>query len=361
MLFPRLLLGLVAQAQAALPIIGILCQPFEDGHSSFLPASYVKWVEAVGARAIPLLYDWPTETLDEVLAQLNGVLFPGGSVDITPTGSAFGQASFRVFRYAVEQGVPLWGTCLGFEQIILYTYLYDAGLSAAPTPIKRAEAESALLSLDPLPDSEGSTLWRQLLSAGTRSTLTSAKVTVHLHHFGVLLEDWASATAPWARSLQGRLRILASANTTDTNRPFVSLLEGKGWRVWGSQFHPEKNAFEYNAQYDNGSFALDGVHHSAEAIDAMTDLARAFVLQARRSRADQGMIHMSADLYEKKLAFYNFIPTKCTALPAVKHCPWNNIYLFPRGTMVASSDEGSNWTSSRLDGPAGSIPSAIVI
>jgi hypothetical protein len=41
------------------PIIGILSQPGEpapDG-SSYIAASYIKWVESAGARVVPIMYD----------------------------------------------------------------------------------------------------------------------------------------------------------------------------------------------------------------------------------------------------------------------------------------------------------------
>ena len=48
---------------------------------SYLPASYVKWIEMNNARVIPIPYDTPTGALDMILNQVNGVLFIGGQVD----------------------------------------------------------------------------------------------------------------------------------------------------------------------------------------------------------------------------------------------------------------------------------------
>lgn len=41
-------------------------------------ADYVKWIEAAGARVVPLYYDAPETEIDAVLQQVNGVIFPGG-------------------------------------------------------------------------------------------------------------------------------------------------------------------------------------------------------------------------------------------------------------------------------------------
>jgi len=45
---------------------------------SFIPASYVKYLEMAGARVVPIYYDAPKEYYDNLLTKLNGVLFTGG-------------------------------------------------------------------------------------------------------------------------------------------------------------------------------------------------------------------------------------------------------------------------------------------
>ena len=41
-----------------------------------------------------------------------------------------------------------------------------------------------------------------------------------------------------------------ATNVDDDGVEFVSLIEAKGGvPVWGSQFHPEKNAFEWTTKY----------------------------------------------------------------------------------------------------------------
>jgi len=67
------------------PTVGILSIPmtvtYHKNTHSYLPASYVKWIEMNNARVIPIPYDTPTGALDMILNQVNGVLFIGGQVD----------------------------------------------------------------------------------------------------------------------------------------------------------------------------------------------------------------------------------------------------------------------------------------
>lgn len=86
------------------PIIGILTQPAEDVFlqwgTSYIAASYVKFIESGGGRVVPVLYpkkkknifffflfpffltinshNSTTEQLDEIFDSINGLFFPGG-------------------------------------------------------------------------------------------------------------------------------------------------------------------------------------------------------------------------------------------------------------------------------------------
>ena len=77
------------------PVIGILSQPLDsdfdgdsrfDGYDSYLMAAYVKFVEAAGARVVPLIWGEPEEVTIDKLSKLNGVLFPGGDNDYDAFG-----------------------------------------------------------------------------------------------------------------------------------------------------------------------------------------------------------------------------------------------------------------------------------
>lgn len=57
----------------------------------------MKWIEAAGARAVPLHYDAPAAETDALLQQVNGVIFPGGN-DIIEPGSPYYTAARHVFE-----------------------------------------------------------------------------------------------------------------------------------------------------------------------------------------------------------------------------------------------------------------------
>ncbi|KAL3219018.1 hypothetical protein MRX96_031175 [Rhipicephalus microplus] len=98
------------------PIIGIIAQRLDsrtfnpNGTSTYIAASYVKYIEASGGRVVPIFVNQTKDYYKKLFNSVNGVLLPEHSSRIC----------FRVqrsFTQANNHGThfPLWGTCLGFE------------------------------------------------------------------------------------------------------------------------------------------------------------------------------------------------------------------------------------------------------
>ena len=118
------------------PLIGILTQPsswvslYDSNDFSYIAASYVKALEAAGAQVIPIKYDWDDEKIKEVMEGINGLLLPGGGTELVLEESDrisltnYAVAGKKLLKMAIEindNGIhfPVWGTCLGFELMIL--------------------------------------------------------------------------------------------------------------------------------------------------------------------------------------------------------------------------------------------------
>ena len=117
------------------PLIGVLTLPCSDETyqctsnpkaTSYLGASYVKWLEGGGARVIPLIADDSFTNINSILPQLNGVLITGGAAGDTSSSFWWTQLNniLKTLRKFVndqtngnKQAIPLWATCLGFESI----------------------------------------------------------------------------------------------------------------------------------------------------------------------------------------------------------------------------------------------------
>lgn len=130
------------------PVIGVLAQPFTHNHhhnhetmlsiihanhlnrnsngnstmeeeidAQYIAASYIKWLEAGGARSIPIPYDAVDhDLLDDLFEQMHALFLPGGASELP-----------YAVHYLLDKAVasnragyffPVWGTCLGFEFLV---------------------------------------------------------------------------------------------------------------------------------------------------------------------------------------------------------------------------------------------------
>jgi len=255
------------------PVIGLLMQPSEDGDvvfgDQYVPASYVKWIESAGARVALIPYDTPQSTLQTLMStQLNGLLWPGGGSDID-SGPFADAARFMLNEVMTlnSKGTyfPLWGTCQGFEMLCIY-------IANNSSVLVSRSAENTLYPLYFTPAAANSVI------LGTAPeeillNLESENITVNNHEYGVSPTSFTS-NAGLANTVT-----LLSTNYDLYGYTFGSMIEGKmGLPIWGSQFHPEKPAYEWDQTWSNITGA-----HSADAVAASQYFINFFVNQARKS------------------------------------------------------------------------------
>ena len=145
------------------PLIGIISQPGDPatGHDSYIAASYVKFVEAAGARVVPFFHDAPAEETEARFAAVNGVLVPGGAARLAP-GHTFFDVASRVIDLATEANLekkehfPILAICLGFEALGVHLSgnssllsSFDAEDTAAPLYFTEAAEKSRLFGSMP--------------------------------------------------------------------------------------------------------------------------------------------------------------------------------------------------------------------
>jgi len=262
-----------ANANAA-PVIGVLAQPLDvalpaDEGRQYIVSSYVQWIQSAGARAALVWYNSTKEQLEEDVAQLSGLVLPGGGSGIHNT--AYGTATFVLLDIVSRRtDFPVWGTCQGFQQLVQYASGHmlpsvlhltgdpteDNGL---PVAFKPQRSPSRLLTA---------------LTARANATLTTQPVTLNLHHYSVLLNE--TKIHP---TIAKNLNVLATSTVLGVE--FATLLEYTSLPFYGSQFHPEKNAFEWSQPWEQSPKVQPRVVHGGDAVTTMTTLADFFVAQAR--------------------------------------------------------------------------------
>ncbi|KAL4718799.1 hypothetical protein ACJJTC_018330 [Scirpophaga incertulas] len=113
------------------PIVGILAQELStisisykhnEKFNSYIAASYVKSIEAAGARVVPIMIGKSRTYYKNIMRKINGVLLPGGAAYFN-TSNGYAEAGQHIFELAKTLNdagdyFPVYGVCLGFELLI---------------------------------------------------------------------------------------------------------------------------------------------------------------------------------------------------------------------------------------------------
>jgi len=269
------------------PIIGILSQPGDpapDG-MSYIAASYVKWIESAGARVVPIFYDMTEEEVRRIFSIINGVLLPGGGASLRP-----GHKFYDTARLLVELAVaaneagdyfPVQGTCLGMETLAIiisrnYTILSDYDAEDAPAPLLYTEEAHTSRFLKALPDD-------------VRVALQQTAIAMENHQKGLAMSAYKENPA-----LEDFFKVL-SLSIDKSGNPYVSTLEARNYPIVATQWHPEKNPFEWSP-------ALH-IPHTPEAVRMSQEVANYFVYEARNN-----MHKADSPLEEDEVLIYNWAP-----------------------------------------------------
>ncbi|KAG7374962.1 peptidase C26 family protein [Nitzschia inconspicua] len=262
------------------PTIGILSQPLHgsknNNNETYIAASYVKWLEVGGARSIVIPYDASTEMVHDIMSQIDGVLFPGGGAPVPPAAKDVWR--LLQHRYQVGDLIPLWGTCLGMEFIVqLATNQFDDDDNHHHVSILEEGYDSTNISLPLLQvDKEG--LYR---SDYIYDAVVHHNITLNNHHIAIRPNVFRDTP----QLLVSQYWKITSTNLDLQGKPFVSTMEPidpSVLPVYGVQFHPEKNAFEYGL-YPNTNIPYEAIDHSPPGIAMSTYMASFFVQLAREN------------------------------------------------------------------------------
>ncbi|XP_061784756.1 gamma-glutamyl hydrolase [Nerophis lumbriciformis] len=253
------------------PVIGILTQIVSDAAmkpygSTYIPASYVKYIESAGSRVMPIKLTLTTAEYENIFRRINGLLLIGGASNLET--SDFARVSKIFYQLALKANdagdfFPIWGTCLGMQLLTV--------LVAGQNLLTKATAENVALPLNLTPAAYTSRMFegfpKELMEALQREPLTG-----HFHHYGLTVKAFKNN-----EKLQGFFTII-STNTGESGVDFVSTFEGKQYPFYGVQWHPEVNRFQWDSKLN--------FPHSPHAVQLSSLVAGFFVNEGRRSLHD---------------------------------------------------------------------------
>lgn len=253
------------------PVIGVISQPRLNSETEeteyVIAASYVKWLEAAGARVLPIPWDSTEEMASDVFHNINGLLFIGGN-SILPVAA---RVIWDMANQANAAGdfFPIWGTCLGFEYLLMLAsgkeeFIMEGGY----------ESHNVCLHVD-LTDEPSEMYAKPII----KSIVTEQPVTMNNHEFGLSPETFAQNPG-----LSSTFRI-TSTNVDFKGQSFISTIESKNptrYPYYGVQYHPEKIQFEYGTEPGTNT-PFEMINHSADAVYFSFSLASFFVSLCRQN------------------------------------------------------------------------------
>ncbi|XP_069587504.1 gamma-glutamyl hydrolase [Ranitomeya imitator] len=269
------------------PVIGVLTQEthFENLQhlgSSYLAASYVKTLESAGARVIPIRINLAEEEYVKIFTAINGVLLPGGGVDLKDSGYARAAKIFYDLALAAnDKGdyFPIWGTCLGFEQLTV--------LTSGELLLTLTQTEDISLPLNFTENVLSSKLFRNIPRTLYKA-LSTMFITANFHSWSLSIQNFTAN-----EKLHKFYNILST--NSDGVLEFISTFEAYHYPIYGVQWHPEKNPFEWKKTSD--------ISHVAEAVHVAFYMADFFVNEARKSQHQ-----FSEDAEAQFPLIYNYCP-----------------------------------------------------
>ncbi|KAM3927138.1 gamma-glutamyl hydrolase-like [Leptodactylus fuscus] len=268
------------------PIIGIITQEVSDEEflqygKTYIPDSYVKFLESSGSRVVPIRLNLSEKEYVHLFQSINGVLLPGGAVDLLE--SSFAQTVGIFYRLAIEAAstggyFPIWGTCMGFQILTAVT--------SGENLLCKTSANNISLPLILADDISSSKMFchapSELLRAASQENITG-----NFHHFGITPQTFQAN-----KKLSAFYRIL-STNHDQDGVEFVSTIEAWDYPIYAVQWHPEVNRFQWRSDLT--------YPHSANAIWISQYMANFFVSEARKNAN-----HFSNPKEEDSSLIYNW-------------------------------------------------------
>jgi gamma-glutamyl hydrolase len=274
------------------PIIGVLSVPISktkrsSTYASYIPHSYMKWIEMSGARTAPIIFTWDPERINGILSQVNGVLFPGGSIDRTSNDDfrKYINAYKQIINYAKQQTdsgnhFPLWSTCLGFEFMMMMEghtedEVHDYYVKSFGIETVDARSYSVPLEFMYSEEKDGEEKYVKNIISPLFSEMSLDDITKYqANNVFYMNHGYGFPLTPELVLWYSQFIHILAKNKDKQGLEYVSAIKYKHYPFYGVQFHPEKPNFEW---------LDDTIPHNELAINASTQLSNFFINEARKN------------------------------------------------------------------------------
>jgi len=212
----------------------------------------VRWIESGGSRVVAVPYTLDSDDLTALLGNLNGIVIPGGP---SALNAGFQTAVNTIVNFATQQNnegnvYPVYGIDQGALAIAV-------AIAGSSDILESCNSGAQLATLQ----------FTQAAASSDMYTLFPSYLTSYVSSTGAFwfnnTQGIAASTFTSNSQLSASFSVLS---TSTTSNQFVSSFEGNSLPIYGVQYHPEKNAFEwdsssYNHDYDAVQSAQLLVNH----------------------------------------------------------------------------------------------------
>jgi len=260
-------------------------------------------------------YNLAQNDLLALLDALDGFIFPGGGQDLS-LDKTYATNALHILNYAQDRiGFPVVGICLGFELLSVITAQQGDVLSSF-------DAQNLLDK----PSWEYQAYLNSKLSQFYPPySVMQAYQVFENHRSGVSLDTYQS-------TLSGFFSLLATSLDRN-NDTYVSAMEARDYPIFGFQFHPEKNTYEWKDS--------EVIPHDFDDLEITRGLQKLLGYYTRQSQFGRerrewvgGRSATAEDV--NKMLIYN-TPVVFTA-PYSDKTSFEQIYFFPKGYNPMSAE-----------------------
>ena len=194
----------------------------------------------------------------------------------------------RILKYAKTQNdngnvFPVWGTCMGFQLLGYLTGNYD------PKILTSVRGQDGVINTLDFANRDKSYLYKDLTNDQLNKLSKGDGAVYFSHH-------WAITEATFNRiSDLKNFWTIVSYTTSPYNEQFISSFESKKYPFYATQFHPEKNLYEWSVYADR----------TQTGNEIIQMLSNKFVEKARQSKNkfanDNEFFAMSIYKYDAKI------------------------------------------------------------
>ena len=194
--------------------------PLKGSKNSYITVANVEWLQKAGLTVVPISVNTPIKEVKELCKGVSGFYFQGGP----DYDRRYMRLIATLLRYAATHRVPVWGTCHGFQMLIVMI----GGLWPLESMENMIQKRAVLKE-----EETGDSLLYNAATRMEKAHLHKPGGVPFSHEYGITLKTFLSSRI--LRTVFKPLTITKDGDGTE----YVSSIEGIHLPFWGVQYHPE--------------------------------------------------------------------------------------------------------------------------